>query len=392
MGLDDTAKLQKRGIDIRHTGKVARVHSPVQSLYQLRRVQSDPMMRCMQVFVHCADKRRVRPRLKLRCMEIALIVLVPHRKRVQGLIRLGKGGICHRRQYAGIQPARNQCPHLHIGHQLAVDSIQQKLAQTAHGGGKIIGMLMVGQVPVAAQAQVACVGVKLGALAGQKLPYTAKHPAAGHAARTQQHNLRQPVRVDFRLYRRVCQQGFQFAAKDNAVLLLGIKQRLDAAAVARQKQYSLLLGPHSKGKNSVAAFYTGTAPLSVGVQQHLSVRMSGKGMPAALQGSAQFGRIVQFAVIHNHIGFALPLQLHGLGAVFGVNDTQPRVQQRCLPAAIDAPLVRPAPCQRFLHCVKCTVVFLHGAGTAPHLPRYATHKKAPFADSSVTMVCKRGNF
>ena len=195
----------------------------------------------MQVFVHCADKRRVRPRLELRCMEIPLIVLVPHRKCVQGLARLGKGGICHRCQYAGIQPARNQCPHLHIGHQLAVDNIQQKLTQTAHGGGKIIGMLVVGQIPVAAQAQMAGVGVKLGALAGQKLPHTAKHPAAGHTAGAQQHDLRQTVRVDFRFYRRVCQQGFQLTAKDDAVLLLGVKQRLDAAAVARQKQDPLLL-------------------------------------------------------------------------------------------------------------------------------------------------------
>ena len=236
------------------------------------------------------------------------------------------------------------------------------------------------------------VGVKFGALPGQKLPHTAKHAAAGYTPGTQQHNLRQPVGVDFRLHRRVRQQGFQLAGKQQPTLPLGVKQRLDTAAVTRQKQNALLHRPHRKGKNAVAALHTSAAPLRIGVQQHLGVRMSGKLVSAALQGGAQLRRVVQLAVIYHHIGFALPVQLHGLGAVFGVNDAQSCVQQRRPPAAIDAPLVGSAPRQRFLHSAKRLIVFLHGAGAAPHLPRYATHKKPPLQIHLVRWYAKGGHF
>ena len=200
---------------------------------------------------------------------------------------------------------------------------------------------MVSQLPVAGQGQSTGVSLIHGALAGQQLTDIFEHPAPRRAAGTKQQHFGQAVGVHPGRHGRVGQQGLDLAAKQQAVPCLHVKQRLDPAAVPRQKQRARPLRPDGKGKNAVAAFQATRPPLGEGVQQHLGIRMAGKAVALVLQRGAQFRRVVQLAIIHEGIAFALPIQLHGLQAVLNIHHRQPRMDERRPPADEHAPLVRP---------------------------------------------------
>ena len=64
------------------------------------------------------------------------------------------------------------------------------------------------------------------------------------------------------------------------------------------------------------------------MEQYLGVGVPVEAVPAGGQCGAQFGRVVELAVINQHVGFTLPVQLHGLQAVFEIHNRQPRVDER----------------------------------------------------------------
>ena len=294
-----------------------------------------------QKVVHLADVGRVGPGLKLGGVEIPPVVLVSHRERLQLPAPCGKIGVRHRRNQAGIQPAGQKRRHRHITDQLPLDGIHDQIPHVAGGGLEVVGVVVVGQLPVAGQGQAAGVSLIHGALAGQQLPDIFEHPAPRRAAGTKQQHFGQAVGVHPGRHGRVGQQGLDLAAKQQAVPCLHVKQRLDPAAVPRQKQRARPLRPDGKGKNAVAAFQAARSPLGEGVQQHLGIRMAGKAVALVLQRGAQFRRVVQLAIIHEGIAFALPIQLHGLQAVLNIHHRQPRMDERRPPADEHAPLVRP---------------------------------------------------
>ena len=113
------------------------------------------------------------------------------------------------------------------------------------------------------------------------------------------------------------------------------------------------------------------------MEQHLSVGVPCKAVAAVQQRSPQLRRVVQLTVIDQHIGFPLPVQLHGLQAVFKIHDRQPRMDQRCTAADEHASLVRAAARQRLLHGAVGRIPALDCPGVAPDLPRNSAHKKAP---------------
>ena len=175
------------------------------------------------------------------------------------------------------------------------------------------------------------------------------------------------------------QQSFDFAAEDQALLCQGIEQRLDTAAIPRQKQPSRIYLPDRKRKNAVAHCRAAFAPFRKSMEQHLSVGVPGKTVAAVQQRSPQLRRVVQLTVINQHIGFPLPVQLHGLQAVFKIHDRQPCMDQRRPAADEHASLVRAAARQRLLHGAVGRIPALDCPGVAPDLPRNSAHKKAPFA-------------
>ena len=335
MGLDLAAEQQQRGIHIRHAGQVAGLHRGVERQHQFGGVQRDPVVPCAQKVVHLADVGRVGPGLKLGGVEIPPVVLVPHRERLQLPTPCGKIGVRHRRDQAGIQPAGQKRRHRHITDQLPLDGIHDQIPH------EVVGVVVVGQLPVAVQGQAAGVSLIHGALAGQQLSDIFKYPAPRRAAGTKQQHFGQAVGVHPGRHGRVGQQGLDLAAKQQAVPCLHVKQRLDPAAVPRQKQPARPLRPDGKGKNAVAAFQAVRPPLGEGVQQHLGIRMAGKAVALVLQRGAQFRRVVQLAIIHEGVAFALPIQLHRLQAVLNIHHRQPRMDERRPPADEHAPLVRP---------------------------------------------------
>ena len=115
-------------------------------------------------------------------------------------------------------------------------------------------------------------------------------------------------------------------------------------------------------------------------------------MAARFQQRTQFRRVVQLAVIDKGIAFALPVQLHGLAAVFQIHHRQPRVDQRGAAADIHAPLIRPAARQRALHGAVGGILPLNDARVAPDLPCDSTHKKSPFRCCSYQEYAERGRF
>ena len=92
---------------------------------------------------------------------------------------------------------------------------------------------MVHEPPVAVQQQTAAVRFIQGVLPGKQLMYILEHTAARHPPRPQQQHFRKALGIHPWRDRRVGQQGLDLAAENQAVIGLGIKQRLDAAAVPR---------------------------------------------------------------------------------------------------------------------------------------------------------------
>ena len=379
MGLDLPAEQQQRCIDIRHTGQIARIHRRIQRRDQLRGVQRDPMVAGMEKLIHFADIGGIRTGLKFCGMKILPVIPVSHREGLQ-LPAVGcKIGIRNGRDQAGVQPAGQKCGNRHIGHQLPLDGIRYKLAHPAGCGGKIIGMLMILKPPVGMQCQSSRVGLIDGILPGQKLLHPAEHAAAGCAAGAEQQHLRQTGGIHPRWHGRVGQQSFDFAAEDQALLRQGIEQRLDTAAIPRQKQPARVHLPDRKRKNTIAHCRAAFTPFRKSMEQHLGVGVPNKAVAAVQQRSPQLRRVVQLTVIDQHIGFPLPVQLHGLQAVLKIHDRQPCMDQRRPAADEHATLVRAAARQRLLHGAVGRIPALYRPGVAPDLPRNSAHKKAPFA-------------
>ena len=346
----------------------------------------------MQELVHAADKRRVGPRLKAGGVEIAFVVLVAYRERLQGLPPGGKVRVRHCRDQAGIQPARKKSRHRHVGNQLPLDSVHHQVPHPAHRGREIVGVFVVHQLPVAVQQQAAFVRFIEGVLPGEQFVYVLEHPAARRPAGTQQQHFRQPPGVHPGRHRRVRQQGLDLAAEQQAVIGQRIEQRLDAAAVPRQEQCARPRRPDGKSKDAVEALHAGDPPFGIGMQQDLGVRTAGESMTAPFQQSAQFRRVVQFPVINDRVTFPLPVQLHGLAAVFQIHHRQPRMDQGGAAADVHAPLIRPTAGQRALHGAVGGVPPLNGARVAPDLPCDSTHRKSPFRCCSYQEYAERGVF
>ena len=370
---------EQRRIHVRHAGQVAGVHCGVQRWHKLRRVQRDPVVPGMEKVVHFADVGCIRAGLKFCRVEVLFVVPVAHRERLQLVALRRKMRIGDGRNQAGIQPAGQKRCHGHVGHELPLDSIGDEVAHPAGRGGEVVGVVVVLEPPVGVQGQAGCLGLIDSVLAWQQLPHILKYTAARRAPWAKQQHLGQAVGIDAGRHSGVRQQGLQLTAKYQRVLRLRVEQRLDAAAVPRQKQRTCVLLPDSKRKNAVAPGHAVCAPLGKSVEQYLGVGVPVEAVPAGGQCGAQLGRVVELAVINQHVGFTLPVQLHGLQAVFEIHNRQPRVDERRRAADVHTALVRPAPRQRLLHGAVGRVPPLDGPGVAPDLPRNSAHKNAPFA-------------
>ena len=116
-------------------------------------------------------------------MKILFIVAVANRKSLQLLSLRRKMGVGNGGNQAGIQPAREECRHGHVRDKLALNGIRHQVTDFSRRGRKIIGVVVVGQLPVGVQRQAGGVGIVSCALAGEQFPHVSKNTAARRAPR-----------------------------------------------------------------------------------------------------------------------------------------------------------------------------------------------------------------
>ena len=218
----------------------------------------------VQELVHGADIRRIRAGLEMGGMEVLFVILITDRESLQRFAPRRKVGIRDCRNQAGIQPAGKEGCHRYIRYQLPRDGIHHQVPHFGCGVGKIIGVFVVGQLPVAAHGEAQRTNLwhsVFCAAAGLQFLHIAEHPAPRRTAGAEQQHIGQPMGIHLRRDLRVAEQRFQLGSKDQAVPAQGIEQRLAPDAVPRQKELLRPLLPHSKCKNTVQLFQTVRPPL-----------------------------------------------------------------------------------------------------------------------------------
>ena len=141
------------------------------------------MVAGVEKIVHLADVGCIRAGLEFCRMKILFIVAVANRKSLQLLSLRRKMGVGNGGNQAGIQPAREECRHGYVRDKLALNGIRHQVTDFSRRGRKIIGVVVVGQLPVGVQRQAGGVGIVSCALAGEQFPHVLKNTAARRAPR-----------------------------------------------------------------------------------------------------------------------------------------------------------------------------------------------------------------
>ena len=180
-------------------------------------------------------------------------------------------------------------------------------------------------------------------------PDRPEHAVARCASRPQKQQVCHAVLVDLVGNIRVLKQCLDLRAKHQTAGNLRIKQGLYADAVTCQKEPLGGVFPDGKGEDAVALFHTAWPPVGVGLENDLGVAVGLKNHALLFQLCAQFRRVVKLAVVDDGIGLAAGGDLHGLSALFHVNDRQACVRHGTVWREKNALLIRTSAAQGLLH-------------------------------------------
>ena len=136
------------------------------------------------------------------------------------------------------------------------------------------------------------------------------------------------------------QQRLDFGAEEQLAAHLNVIERLDAQMIPRQEQLAPDRIPDGEREHAVEPFHAGRAPLFVGVNDHLRVRLRPERVPGLEEFLAQFDVIVDLPV-ENDLD-APVLVADGLRAAANIDDAQPPVAQARLTVHQFAVAVRAA--------------------------------------------------
>ena len=117
-------------------------------------------------------------------------------------------------------------------------------------------------------------------MSGEQRLYLPKNTGFRRARRPEQQQRAQTILVERRLDLRVAQHGVDGRTEGQTVANGSEKQRFHAQPVAAERQSAFAFLPDSKGENAVQPCKCVGFPLKIGVQQHFSVRMADKLVPA----------------------------------------------------------------------------------------------------------------
>ena len=157
--------------------------------------------------------------------------------------------------------------------------------------------------------------------------------------------------VDFALEAAVGEQRLEFGAeKEGAIVEQGVEQRLDAEAVAGEKQGFAVAVPEGEGEHAAEAVDAALAPGFPGVDDDFGVAAGVEDVAERLQFGDEFLVVVDFAVEDD--ADALVFVVQRLLAGGQVDDRQPAVAEPDAGFDMQAAFVRAAMELRFVHAVE----------------------------------------
>ena len=131
-----------------------------------------------------------------------------------------------------------------------------------------------------------------GKMSGEQRLYLPENTGFRRARRPEQQQSAQTILVERRLDLRMAQHGVDGRTEGQTVANGSKKQRFHAQPVAAERQSAFAFLPDSKGENAVQPCKCVGFPLKIGVQQHFSVRMSDKLVPARHKFCTQFWCVI----------------------------------------------------------------------------------------------------
>ena len=345
---DGLTEQQQGGVHVRHARQVPGLRRRVQGGGRLGRVQHHVGVERPQIVRHFRDVRAIGGGLELSGGEVAVVVPVVHGEGPKLLTLFSQGFRRHGGDDAGIQPAGEEGADGHVADQLPPDGVFHQIPDVGHGVRLVLLMGPGGEGPVFFQPQA--VPAEGPALAGQEFMDIAENALSRRPPRADEDQLRHAALIDLRRHRRVFEQGLELRGEHQpAPGRQGEEQGLDAHPVPGQEQRLRLRLPDGEGEDAVEPLHAVLAPLQIGFQQHLGVRVAGKAPARRRQLPPQVLRVVELSVVYQCTGPVLPAGRHGLAAVHRVNDAQPRVGQLRVGGEKQPLLVRPPPPQGRLH-------------------------------------------
>ena len=227
---------------------------------------------------HLINIRIVTIGLKYTLCKILIVVPIIHRP---GMQRFAAGRVIFRRQHGQdgrIQSAGQETRQRHIADQLTAGGIADERVRVLDGSRQVVLMLVRLELPVGVIGEgFRRKNRKMPGHEGENLP---KNTGFRRASRTEQQQRAQTILVERRLDLRMAEYGVNGRTEGQTVADGSEKQRFHAQSVAAERQSALAFLPDGKGENAVQPRKCVGFPLEIGVQQHFSVRMSDKLVPA----------------------------------------------------------------------------------------------------------------
>ena len=255
---------------------------------------------------------------------------------------------------AGINPARQQHPHRHVGDHAAADGepqgLEDPVAPVLATKLRVGAVALVGRRPVDVIMHGA-VGRNPPKGCRRQFAYAVEDGAWRRHDRMQRHVVVQGRAVDGGIDVATIDQGRQGRGETQPGIGLGVIERLDAEAVTGQHHGACVTLDDGEGEHAVKVLHAKLAPGMVGFQDDLGVAIGEKAVAFGLQFPAEFG-VVVYTAIEDDGKAQLGIRHRLFGLVGEIDDLQPPVTKCCAAVSDKSPVVgatRPQPVRHAAH-------------------------------------------